>query len=168
MSATVVAGGRLFACDHGQQLSAVDRGGPQPVRRAVRVRDGRRRGQRDRVPRERRPVVQGARAGGPVRPPGRHVHGAGAEGRDEHCGGRRHDPSAAALRHVPVVVRHAVRAGGHRGRVHREPGHGEHRPEAVQNGRAGRGPRVRHLLPDRLRRRSAELGREPRVPLGQL
>lgn len=162
------AGDRLVACNHGGQLSAVGRGGPQPVRRTARVRVGRRVGQRDRVQRGLRPFVQGTRAGGPVRPPGRHLHGAGPSGRDEHGGGRRRDASPTAVRHVPVVVRHDVRAGARRGRVHHESGHRRHRPETVQDDCAGHRPRVGHLLPCRRCRRRTELEREQTVSLGKL
>lgn len=43
------AGDRFVACDHGGQLSAIDRGRPQHDRGPVRVRVGRRTGQRYRV-----------------------------------------------------------------------------------------------------------------------
>lgn len=107
--------------------------------------------------------AQGARAGGRIRTPGRHVHGAGPGGRDGHGGRRRRGPLPAAVRHVPVLGRNDVRAAARRGRLHGRAGHRDHRPQTAQGYRAGHRPRIAHLLPDRSHQRDTQLGRERRV-----
>jgi len=98
------AGHRLVARDHGGQFPAIDRGRPQHDRGPVRVRVGRRPGQRDRLQRGLRQFFQGASAGRTVRPAGRHVHGTGPGRRVGHGRGPRNSPLPTTLRHVPVVV----------------------------------------------------------------
>jgi len=110
------AGDRLVARDHGGQLPAIDRSRPQHDRGPVRVRVGRRPGQRDRVQRGLRQFVQGARAGRTVRPAGRHVHGTSPGRRVGHGRGPWNSPLPTALRHVPVVVRHDLHTGACRRR----------------------------------------------------
>lgn len=162
------AGHRPVARHHGGQLPAVDRGRPQLGHGAARVRVGRRAGQRDRVQRQLRPFVQSARAVGQVRPPGRDAHGAGPGGRGGHDGGRRPGPAPAAVRHVPVVVRHAVRAGARRRRVHVRAARHHDRPQTVQDDHAGRRPRVAGVLPRGRVHRDTRLERQHAILPGQL
>jgi len=163
------AGDRLVARDHGGQLPAIDRGRPQHDRGPVRVRVGRRLGQRDRLQRGLRQFFQGARAGGTVRPAGRHVHGTSAGRRVGHGRGPWNSPLPTTLRHVPLVMRHDIHPGARRRRDNGRSAHRQHRPEAVQDDRAGHRPRVHHLLPHWQRnRRNSQLGRQQAVPARKL
>lgn len=163
------AGDRLVARDHGGQLFAIDRGRSQLDRGPVCVRVRRRSGQRDCLQRGLRQFVQGARTGGPVRPTGRHVHGTGPGRRVGHGCGTRHGPLPAALRHVPVIVRHDIRPGARRGRVDGQSANRQRGPETVQDDPAGNRSRVGHLLPDRRRHpRNSQLGRQQAVPARKL
>lgn len=163
------ASDRLVARDHGGQLPAIDRGRPQHDRGPVRVRVGRRPGQRDRVQRGLRQFVQGARAGWIVWPAGRHVHGTGPGRRVGHGRWPRHGPLPTALRHVPIVVRHDIHTRAGRRRDNSRSADRQRGSEAVQDDRAGHRPWVRHLLPVRQRhRRNSQLGRQQAVPARKL